>query len=199
MLALVAGAQVPPGIFAHQIAEELAERAGGAAAGVFELRIAAATGAPLYVASLAPTLFTALVRLGAAGKVSFVTASAAEAKMSLIGVKAPHPLLRVGADATKTHMLPMRVVAGRAAGGGRFEFVGEDESATRFVWWPASEAGAGAGAAAKKARKPKAAAPAAAAAVVPAARAPKAAKARAPKAAAPKSVKAAKAAPAARR
>ena len=135
VLALVRASSDASPLFAHQIGEELSRTSGGSKAGALDLRIASSTGAPLYVWSFPPLLFNALVRLGSRGDISFLPVSAVEAKMSLLGVKAKHPpLIATGADLSKPHMIPLRVVPGIVVKSGAFHFVGADETSTRFDW-----------------------------------------------------------------
>ena len=150
-------------IFAHQLVEEMDAAADKAAWSkqkvLIDLRIATVSGAPHYVWTYPVAIFNALVDLGSRGALSFLPVTATDARFSLLGVKAPHPLLKTGAPSSVMHMLPLKIAKGKVGGGGRFSFASGGEG-TSFDWWPAAAAPTAASkkpaapAAAKASKKP---------------------------------------------
>lgn len=119
------------GIFAHQILEELHVKV-SATSPLLDLRIATVTGEPHYVWSFPENVFNALITLGSSGALTFTSVSPMDAKLSLLGVKTPHPLLKAGASSsTVMHMIPLRVVKGINSSGGYFAF---ESGGTSFNW-----------------------------------------------------------------
>ena len=112
---------------AHELEEAFPSKKGDG----LSLRLAAqAPNQPFYLCSLPAAVFAAVVALCEAGKASFVTVSAREAKLCTIGVKLSFPLVSVDVKAGQTYTLPMRLEPGIVPGGGRFFNVGD--AATTF-------------------------------------------------------------------
>lgn len=128
-------------LFAHQLIEELdaVDKSLSKQKVLIDLRIATVSGAPHYVWTYPVAVFNALVDLGSRGALSFSPVSATDARFSLLGVKAPHPLLKTGAPSSVMHMLPLKIAKGKVPGGGRFSFA-EGGEGTSFDWWPAAAA-----------------------------------------------------------
>ena len=118
-------AQLP--CMAHELEEAFPSKKGDG----LSLRLATqAPNNPFYICSLPAAAFAAVVALCEAGKVSFVTVSAREAKLCTIGVKLAFPLVTLDVKPSETYTLPMRLEAGIVPGGGRFFNVGD--AATTF-------------------------------------------------------------------
>ena len=155
LAAVTAACKKSEGLYVHLLASAL--KPSGPQGELSSLRIARASASPFWLCDLPAAIFSALIALTQARKVSLCTVSAQAAALAVEEHPQPFPLISLAESKSKaaTFFLPMRLVLGAPPGSGGFSLVGED--ASRFDWHGAAPGGGGG--AAKKAKKAAPAAP----------------------------------------